>query len=287
MASPPTSIADLPSELLAEIVALALPEDVPSTHVANAGPKTGGSIPELVGLFFRGVLRGLMQPRHPYATLYVSRRFHAEAIRVLRARQFKVIINERFTRTKSAYRPGCILDRRASFPGLDLRSIQGLTIEIQPTNLPRFWRHIKSNAATLCTKRLLPRGRLRRLTIKINDMRESTLMTQAVSKRYRPRDCVVKSDDYLALLEHFVEVVVLAYQCEIHLPYWMQAAPAQDKLELREWEYAGARIVFSPPPDEMPEFARENAAMWHSFMRYKHHLVPLSRELTGVEQLLT
>lgn len=56
------------------------------------------------------------------------------------------------------------------FPGLDLSQVRELVVEISPTNFYGLWFNLANAAQNLCQDELLPRGPLRKLTLKIEDI---------------------------------------------------------------------------------------------------------------------
>lgn len=125
------SLSTLPTELITTIVEHALPDDIASTYSVHLGP------------YSPGLLSDRRKPAPPdsnrYAVVYVDRRFNAEAVRMLHARQFRIEINEmsfhegpepqaiKHWYDTSGQLTGyeATWDWHMTFPGLDLREIQG------------------------------------------------------------------------------------------------------------------------------------------------------------------
>lgn len=282
--SPPASFATLPSELLAEIIGLALPDNIPNVYVSNIKPRIRGDFSEACKSFIRGLLPGSRRRVHRYAVLYVSKQFHAEAIRILEGHHFSITLTERLLQNfwqhnmPVGLRSDLVGYRRAYFPGLDLRNIRGLSICIQPTSLTSFWPYINDQIFILCSKHLLPRGPLRSLTVEIEDMRESEVTAEVLTiNRFRPSGITVRSEDYLALLEHLKQVIIEAGQCEIRLPYWMSRINAGGVLKLVSWKLLGAKVGF------VPYRVGTSSTRNEADTRVTRGLVPLSDELTTNE----
>ena len=130
------SLSTLPTELIATIVEHALPNNIASTYTVHLEPYSSHISP--------GLLSHRSKPAPPdanrYAVVYVNKGFNAEAVRILQARQFRIEINEMSFREDSVRQTGKHWydednqlvgyegqwDWHMTFPGLDLRQIQGM-----------------------------------------------------------------------------------------------------------------------------------------------------------------
>ena len=237
-------MAALPNELIATIVELALPTNIPSTYFVHLGPYSSHIPP---GMRHRD--RKKPEDEHRYAVVYVNKRFNAEAVRILQARQFRIEMDEMSFYEEEPERQadkdwwyelcgpftGC--ERRWSwsktFPGLDLRAIDELVIHITPSSMGSFWCSATNAVRSLCEKQLEPRGPIKKLVIQVDDMEESDIegplrWSWEELEKVPEEDLDVK--DYAEVLKSFEKIMSLAGECEILLPPWMERLEMKDQI---------------------------------------------------------
>ena len=252
------SMATLPTELISMIVELSLPEDIASTYCVRPEPYTPARIEP-----------SSPTPRKPldetrYAVAYVKKRFNAEAMRILHPRQFRIEINEKsfhhwpgdaddedwWFRTYGAL-TGC--ERRWSwcktFPGLHLREIKELVVDITPSNLESFWYSATNAVRSLCENQLVPRGPIRKLVLQVHDMKESGISSEVVVIRDRKFAMLpvigIDGKDYEEVLDPFKDILRLAEEREIRIPYWMNRS-TKGSTDMKLWGDVGVKVVFVP-----------------------------------------
>lgn len=244
-----TSISSLPSEILSNIIGQALPDRIPSTYNVDEE-----SYPECRTSFKFGTIHPQPRPRgraieYRYAVLYSNKRLHAETLRILQARIFRINIGERAFSTASA------ADARINwvwdpvFPGLDFSNILELVVEIAPTDFRSFWSNVNTALKNLCDQQLIHRGPLKRLRIKVNDTDWSTYLrfgVWTVGALVPPRTDIAVHD-YENVLKRFWGVVSKAEHSQIQLPYWMARSSAAKRIA-EEWAMMGAQTLIMPAP---------------------------------------
>jgi len=260
------SLENLPIEILTTIIEQALPKDIPNQYDVVIESCTG-CLEALKFITPHTVRRPRSQMEHRYAILYINKKIHAEALRILRARTFRIKIRHRnlfvwdLRSTRSA--SDCLHMGSGAqvpvFPGLDLGKIRKLAIEIAPADFQSIWYHARNALSALCERQLFPRGPIKRLYFLIEDMTRSKEDPLDPFFLFFPR-ITPAFEDYENVLQSCEQVVPAADQCEIRLPYWMERHEAKDRL-VEKWGKLGASIVFMPAPflclsGEQEEFVR-------------------------------
>jgi len=174
------SLENLPIEILTTIIEQALPKDIPNQYDVVIESCTG-CLEALKFITPHTVRRPRSQMEHRYAILYINKKIHAEALRILRARTFRIKIRHRnlfvwdLRSTRSA--SDCLHMGSGAqvpvFPGLDLGKIRKLAIEIAPADFQSIWYHARNALSALCERQLFPRGPIKRLYFLIEDMTRS------------------------------------------------------------------------------------------------------------------
>lgn len=232
----PASLGTLPIEIITTIIEQALPKNVPNEFNIDVEScfecvealKTTAPHPDQ---------RPRIQTQHRYATLYINKKIYAETLRILRARNFRIKIGQgnflcMASTTEKEWGP--------VFPGLDLGKIRELAIDIAPTHFHSDWYHARNALSALCEGQLFPRGPIKKLCIKVEDMKRSENDPLWFFQKE-----FLDFEDYKNVLQPCERVVAAADQCEIRLPYWMERHEAKDRL-IEQWGKLGASIVFVP-----------------------------------------
>ncbi len=242
-----TSISSLPSELLTKIIEQVLPNNIPSTYNVDQE-----SYPECRTSLKLGTLHPRSRPRervieHRYAILYTTKRLHAETLRILQARTFRIRIGERAFNLTAAANGGINWVWDPVFPGLDFSKILEMVVEIAPTDFWSFWDNVNTALKNLCGQQLVPRGPLKRLRIEVNDTDWSTCWRFGVwsAGDLVPLRTNIAVHDYENVLKRFREVVSKTDHCEIQLPYWTARSSAAKRFVV-EWAMMGAQICIMP-----------------------------------------
>ena len=272
---PPVSLATLPSEILAAIIALLPPEGVhpaifkesypcswtPEFSVQNDSPKLGTAA---------------TRNDNKWSFLYVNQRFHTEGVRYLHGQRYVIDITEwSIYRTKEDAMEAAFLEENRGvlslpdlalkyrisftdslFPGLMLSQVKELTVHIHPTDLATFWHRVNNAVESLCNEQLLRRGPIKRFIIKLRDMSYGetwrNLAVGTSDSFMLDRTGEVAFEDYEDALRRFKQVIAQSGQCEIHLPYWMERCEQKDRLLQMCTGELGARVLFSPAPQKTP-----------------------------------
>lgn len=285
------SLETLPNEVLATIIAQALPKDVPTEFDVDV-ESCSECMDALQITAPHPNKRPESQLEHRYAILYINKRIYTETLRILRARTFRIKIgqghffctalapeNMQRTNIKRLLTNG---DWGLVFPGLDLRMIRELAIDIEPTDFQGVWDHVNNALSALCAGQLLLRGPIKKLCIKVKDMECSEyvpvigpwLVWRVAND---PLEFVLRItpafQDYNNVLQPCERIASAADECEIQLPYWMERHEAKDRL-IEDWGKLGAAsIVFMPAP--FPCLSSEQEA----FIRRLNELAPLPNDL--------
>lgn len=190
---PPASLASLPNEILSEIIGLLLPKNVCKDTFVQSYPYPDHP--------WRGrITRPTWEKdpdKHRWAILYTDRRLTAEVLRFLHIKKYSLFVDEysacwesvvkvKATAKKTSeledpypYVPFDVaLTKCRSFRGLDFSRISELTIDIQPSDLGTFWSSLDKTLIALCYVQLIPRGPIRNLVIRLQDMRCSSLSNE-------------------------------------------------------------------------------------------------------------
>ena len=136
-----------------------------------------------------------------------------------------------------------------TFPGLDLRAIQELVIDIAPSSLGSFWYSATNAVRSLCEKQLEPRGPIRKLVIQVHDMKESDIhgpLRWSWEELEEVPEESIDVEDYEDVLKPFEKIVSLAGENEIRLPYWMERHTETKEQLLKTWGDLSAGVIFVP-----------------------------------------
>lgn len=250
-----TSIHNLPSEILTKIIERILPEDVPNIYDANTQYCTRYRTSRKLEFRPRWPRPREYAIEHRYAILYTNKRFHAETLRILQARTFHIKIGERALFSANAAEGGINWARDLVFPGLELRNIRELVVEITPTDFWRFWTMVNTALKGLFDQQLGPRGPLKRLRIDLKDTYESNhwRWTRDNSGSLRAH---VAAQDYESALQLFREIILSAGHCEIRLPYWMRRSSVAKRI-FEEWAKPSVQVRIMPVPGPVECKAQE------------------------------
>jgi len=241
----PALLGTLPIEIITTIIEQVLPKNVPNEFNIDLD-----SCFECVEALKMTAPHPDQQPRsqteHRYAILYINKKIYPETLRILRARTFRIKIGQGnllcMASTTEKIRERLFTDEvwGPVFPGLDLRELSELAIDIAPTRFHSDWSHARNVLSALCEEQLFPRGPIKKLSIKVEDMKRSKMDPLWFFQKE-----FLDFEDYKNVLQPCERVVAAADQCEIHLPYWMERHEAKDRL-IEEWGKLGASIVFVP-----------------------------------------
>ena len=136
-----------------------------------------------------------------------------------------------------------------TFPGLDLRAIQELVIDIAPSSLGSFWCSATNAVRSLCEKQLEPRGPIRKLVIQVHDMKESDIhgpLRWSWEELEEVPEEGIDVEDYEDVLKPFEKIVSMAGESEIRLPYWMERHTETKEQLLKTWGDLSAGVIFVP-----------------------------------------
>lgn len=269
-AQQPVSLATLPSEILAAIIGLLLPEGLRTAISTESYPYSWTA---------KASLQKHDDPKagsapgnaNKWSFLYVNQRFHAEAVRYFHNRRYIIDITEKsLCQTKKDAMGAAVrhahwnfipssqadLNRGskstcAAFPGLMLGQVKELMVHIHPTDLDTFWHRLNNALDSLC-RQLLQHGPIKSLTIDLQDTSCTELWSDIANETINTF-CLasldsVEFEDYEDVLRNFEQVIALSGQCEIHLPYWMEQCWEKHRLLQRYGGKFDVRVFFSPAP---------------------------------------
>ena len=241
------SLVTLPTEILAAIIGLLLPEGVRTAVFTESYPYSWTE----ESLLQNDDRKTGTAPRDEkkWSFLYVSQRFHAEGVRYLHGRRYIIDITENSlfpTKEKAldaAFKDDPWGNLRSlqirlpqvdlicgppftdgAFPGLMLSQVKELMICIHPTDLGGFWRSLNHALHSLCNSQLLRRGPIKSLTIDLQDMTYSELWSDLAWGTADPFCLAAGSvvfEDYEGALARLKQAIALSGRCEIYLPYWV------------------------------------------------------------------
>ena len=291
----PVSLTTLPTEILAAIIGLLLPEGVRTAAFTESYPYSWTEESSLQN--DDRIAETTPRNENKWSFVYISRRFHAEGVRYLHSRRYIIDITEKSlfpTMEKAldaAFKDDPWGNLRSlqlrlpqvdlicgppftdgAFPGLMLSQVKELMICIHPTDLGSFWRSLNHALDSLCNSQLLRRGPIKSLTIDLQDMTYSELWSDLAWGTADPFCLAAGSvafEDYEAALARLKQAIALSGRCEIHLPYWVDRCQQKNQLLQTYAGESGARVFFSPAPERPKDEANE---------RDRQDLVALPRE---------
>jgi len=240
----PAFLETLPSEILTNIIERVLPKYYSTTYdvAMEANPKYNR-------YNFGQVYYALPPPfERRLPILYINKKMYAVALYILQARTFRIEFCERALINPVPLDEQIEWEWKPVFPGLDLTMIRELVIEITPTESRIFWHILSVAMKNLCKQQLLPRGPVKKLSVKVKDAlwscnRFSQLWEGLIDEPVRT---AIAFEDYENVIQPFKKIIPAVGQCDIYLPYWTERHSGKDRI-VEEWAKLGARVLFMRP----------------------------------------
>lgn len=193
-----------------------------------------------------------------YSVSLVNKQFRNEAKHLMHCQSFEVAVIQRYEPfERNLEQWTATASWLPAFSGLDLSQVRDFTIFILLSmDLEYFWTCARSACAALCKERLLPDSPLKKLRIVFSKY----LSACDSLSEYLPGDFsdllsgTALLNNFEGLLRIFADVAGLAYQCDVHMPRWMNNYPGSRRI-LDEWEgRLGAHVIFGAIPETRLEY---------------------------------